>query len=91
MASEICLILHRKSSNEPSVKEAVKFVRSQGIDLRVRIPWNKKDKPRVVKEALADGASRIIAGGGDGTINAVVNALWSWSCLISRRLPVAGV
>jgi lipid kinase YegS len=41
----------------------------------VRIPWNKRDKRRVVKEALDAGSSRIIAGGGDGTINAVVNAL----------------
>ena len=75
MASKICLILHRKSANEPAIKEAVKHVRRKGIDLRVRIPWNKKDKPRVVKEALESGAKRIIAGGGDGTINAVVNAL----------------
>ena len=43
--------------------------------MRVRIPWNKKDKPRVVNEALEDGAKRIIASGGDGTINAVANAL----------------
>ncbi len=75
MASEICLVLHRKSANEPAIKEAVKHVRGKGINLRVRIPWNKKDKPRAVTEALADGAKRIIAGGGDGTINAVVNAL----------------
>lgn len=75
MASEVCLILHRKSANEPAVKEAVKYVRSKGIDLGVRIPWNKKAKPKVVKEAIADGAKRVIAGGGDGTINAVVNAL----------------
>ena len=75
MADDNCLILHRKSANEPAVKEAVKHVRNQGINLRVRIPWNKKDKPRVVEEALDDGAKRVIAGGGDGTINAVVNAL----------------
>ena len=75
MGSEICLVLHRKSANEPAIKEAVKHVRGQGIDLDVRIPWNKKAKPRVVKEAIARGAKRVIAGGGDGTINAVVNAL----------------
>lgn len=75
MARKTCLILHRKSANEPKVKEAVKYVRSKGIKLRVRIPWNKKDKPRVVAEALDAGATRVIAGGGDGTINAVVNAL----------------
>jgi len=38
MASEVCLVLHRKSANEPVIKEAVKHVRSQGVDLRVRIP-----------------------------------------------------
>jgi lipid kinase YegS len=75
MASDICLVLHRKSANEPAVKEAVKHVRSQGIDLRVRIPWNKKDKRRVVKEALAAGAKRLVAGGGDGTLNAIANVL----------------
>jgi lipid kinase YegS len=75
VGSKTCLVLHRKSANELKVKEAVRYVRGTGIKLRVRIPWNKKDKPRVVKEALRDGAERVIAGGGDGTVNAVVNAL----------------
>ena len=69
------LILHRKSANEAYVKEAVKAVRKQGIKLRVLVPFNKAEKPRVVREALERGAERIIAGGGDGTINAVADAL----------------
>ena len=73
--AKICLILHRKSANRPEVKAAVKAVRRSGVDLRVRIPWNKKDKSLVVREALEAGAERLIAGGGDGTINAVCNAL----------------
>ncbi len=75
MSEKTCLILHRKSANEPSVKEAVKTVRREGVKLRVLIPWNKSEKPKVVREALARGAERIIAGGGDGTINAVAAAL----------------
>jgi lipid kinase YegS len=75
MTDKTCLICHRKSANEPYVKEAVKAVRKQGIDLRVLVPFNKAEKPRVVQEALDRGAERIIAGGGDGTINAVANAL----------------
>jgi lipid kinase YegS len=75
MAESNYLILHRKSANEPYVKDAVKAVRKRGIDLRVLVPFNKAEKPRVVKEALERGAKRIIAGGGDGTINAVANAL----------------
>ncbi len=69
------LILHRKSANEEYVKEAVKTVRKEGIKLRVLVPFNKAEKPRVVREALERGATRIIAGGGDGTINAVADAL----------------
>jgi lipid kinase YegS len=67
MSETTVLILHRKSANEPSVKEAVKAVRKQGVELRVLVPFNKAEKPRVVREALERGAERIIAGGGDGT------------------------
>lgn len=75
MSEKNCLILHRKSANRPEVKQAVKAARNAGLDLRVLVPFNKKEKPRVVFEALERGATRIIAGGGDGTINAVANAL----------------
>ena len=75
MSDKNCLILHRKSANRPVIKEAVKAVRRRGVDLRVLVPFNKKEKPRVVAEALDRGAERIIAGGGDGTINAVARAL----------------
>ena len=75
MSESICLVLHRKSANEPYVKEAVRAVRKLGVDFRVLVPFNKKEKPRIVREALDRGAQRIIAGGGDGTINAVADAL----------------
>ena len=77
MSEKICLVLHRKSANRPEIKAAVKQMRRSCSDLRVLVPFNKKEKPRVVREALARGAERIIAGGGDGTINAVANALVS--------------
>lgn len=75
MSEKTYLILHRKSANRPEIKDAVKAARKSGADLRVLVPFNKKEKPRVVTEALERGARRIIAGGGDGTINAVANAL----------------
>jgi lipid kinase YegS len=75
MSEKITLILHRKSADRPEVKAAVKAVSASGIPLRVRIPWNKKDKAKVVREAIKAGAERVIAGGGDGTINAVTDAL----------------
>ena len=52
MAETTYLILHRKSANEEYVKEAIKAVRKEGIKLRVLVPFNKAEKPRVVREAL---------------------------------------
>ena len=75
MSDKTVFILHRKSANDLKVKEAIKTVKKEGHDFRVLVPYNKAEKPRIVQEALDRGAKRIIAGGGDGTINAVANAL----------------
>lgn len=75
MSERTVLLLHRKSANEERVKAAIKEVRKEGHEFRVLVPYNKAEKPRVVREALDGGAQRIIAGGGDGTINAVADAL----------------
>jgi lipid kinase YegS len=75
MSSKTTLVLHRKSANRPEVKAAVKQVKSACIELDVKIPWNKKDKRKVVKELVNTGCRRIIAGGGDGTLNGVAHAI----------------
>ena len=75
MPAKTCLVLHKKSCTRPEVKAAVKHVRESGIDVDVYIPWSRKDLRRFVRQAIEDGAERIVAGGGDGTLNAVVNAL----------------
>ena len=69
------LVLHKKSCTRPEVKAAVKHVRQSGIDVDVYIPWSRKDLRKWVRQAIKDGAQRMVAGGGDGTLNAVVNAL----------------
>lgn len=43
--------------------------------LRLLATASREDAERAAREAIADGASRIIAAGGDGTVNAVVSAL----------------
>jgi lipid kinase YegS len=73
--AKTCLVLHKKSCTRPEVKVAVKYVRQSGVDVGVYIPWSKKDLRRFVRQAIKDGARRIVAGGGDGTLNAVVNAM----------------
>lgn len=73
--SKVCLVLHKKSCTKPEVKTAVKHVRQSGTDLDVYIPWSGKDLRKFIRRSLKNGAERIVAGGGDGTLNAVVNAI----------------
>ena len=70
-----CLVLHKKSCTRPEVKAAVNHARQSGIDIEVYIPWSGKELERFVQQATKDGAQRIVAGGGDGSLNAVVNAM----------------
>jgi len=69
------VVLNLKSANVPRVKEAIRAIREARIKFRVLVPFDKAENTRIVHEVLELGAERIIAGGGDGTINAVVEAL----------------
>ncbi len=75
------LILNGKGAGSPEVRAAVVAARAQGHDLKVRVTWEAGDAGRHVQEAAAAGATTVIAGGGDGTINEMVTAL--------LRLPLA--
>jgi lipid kinase YegS len=69
------LILHGKQALNESVREAVEGQRAQGWELAVRLTWEAGDAQRLVEEALASGYTKIIAGGGDGTLRDIAEAL----------------
>ncbi|MBX8531310.1 lipid kinase YegS [Pseudomonas cichorii] len=69
------LILHGKQSLNEDVRNAVLEKRKQGWDLDVRLTWEGGDAQRLVTEALAAGHRHIIAGGGDGTVRDIAEAL----------------
>ncbi|MDH4572747.1 lipid kinase YegS [Salinicola acroporae] len=69
------LILNGKSAQQPEIRDAVEELRRQGHDLQVRVTWEGGDGVWLVDAAVAGGASRIIAGGGDGSINEIVVGL----------------
>ena len=46
-----------------------------GIDARVTLAGSGEEMIGVAREALDDGISLVVAGGGDGTMNAVASAL----------------
>lgn len=76
MASRsIRLILHGKKSALPQIRDAVHRVRAQGHEVDVRVTWEGGDAGRFAAEAIDDAVDVVVAGGGDGTVNEVVNGI----------------
>jgi len=69
------LILHGKQALNDEVREAVRQQRELGWELAVRVTWEAGDAQRLVREALAAGYPIVIAGGGDGTLREVTEAM----------------
>lgn len=69
------LILNGKSAQLPAVREAVSACRKAGAALDVWVTWEAGDAARMAECAGREGAGRVIAGGGDGSVNEVVNGL----------------
>jgi lipid kinase YegS len=72
---KIRLILNGKKAGLPSVRDAVGHVRGRGHTVDVSVTWEGGDAGRFAAEALADGTDVIVAAGGDGTVNEVVNGI----------------
>lgn len=69
------LILHGKQAQNEEVRAAVMALRERGWRLAVRLTWEGGDAARLVDEALAAGYRTLIAGGGDGTLREVAEAM----------------
>lgn len=69
------LVLNGKSAGKASVREAVKAMREAGMPLAVRVTWEAGDAERYAREAVEAGMAAVVAGGGDGTLNQIANAL----------------
>ncbi|PMZ97989.1 MULTISPECIES: lipid kinase YegS [unclassified Pseudomonas] len=69
------LILHGKQATNEDVRAAVGQLRERGWKLDVRLTWEGGDAQRLVEEALAAGYAHVVAGGGDGTLRDVAEAM----------------
>lgn len=69
------LILNGKSADNLPLRDAIAKLRDEGVEIHVRVTWEKGDAQRYVDEARQLGVETVIAGGGDGTINEVSTAL----------------
>lgn len=69
------LILNGKSADNLPLRDAIALLRDEGVEIHVRVTWEKGDAQRYVDEARHLGVATVIAGGGDGTINEISTAL----------------
>lgn len=80
MAS-IRIILHGKAAGDSRVRTAVRVLREEGLGVAVRVTWEQGDAARFTAEAVAAAQAaeidRIVAGGGDGTVNEVFAAAYT--------------
>jgi lipid kinase YegS len=71
------VVLHGKQSQNPDVHKAVAAERAAGHRIEVRVTWEAGDAARLAAEARHLGIERVVAAGGDGTINEVASGLLS--------------
>jgi lipid kinase YegS len=69
------IILHGKQGANQELRDAVEAVRADGHQVEVRVTWEAGDSALFAAEAATEGIDIVIAGGGDGTVNEVVNGL----------------
>lgn len=84
------MILHGKQAMNEQVRAVVGTMRKRGWQLDVRLTWEAGDAGRLVKEALAADYSHVVAGGGDGTLRDVAQAMVQASAQMSLVLLPLG-
>jgi lipid kinase YegS len=69
------LVVHGARAGSPQLRHMVSWVRQRGHTIDVRVTWEAGDAARFADRAGAAGAAAVLAAGGDGTVNEVLNGL----------------
>lgn len=68
-------VLHGARANQPQLRHLVEWVRGRGHTVTARVTWEPGDATTFARDAVRDRVDAVIAVGGDGTVNEVVNGL----------------
>ena len=74
-AKHLLFVIHGARSELPGVRHVVQWVREKGHVVDPRITWERGDATRFAADGVARGVDVVVAFGGDGTVNEVVNGL----------------
>ena len=71
----IRIILNGKKAGYESVRTAIAALRKEVKGVEVRVTYEYGDVERFVAEAIEDSIDRLVIGGGDGSVNEIVDAM----------------
>ena len=71
----LTFIVHGGRADRPELRHVVSWVRRRGHAVDVRVTWEPGDGIHLAADAADRGTDVVIACGGDGTLNEVVNGL----------------
>jgi diacylglycerol kinase (ATP) len=71
----LTFIVHGARADRPELRHVVAWVRRRGHAVDVRVTWEAGDGIHLAADAADRGTDVVIACGGDGTLNEVVNGL----------------
>jgi lipid kinase YegS len=71
----LLFVIHGARAELPGVRHLVDWVREKGHTVEPRITWERGDATRFAAEGAQRGVDVVVALGGDGTVNEVLNGL----------------
>jgi diacylglycerol kinase (ATP) len=71
----IVLVVHGARAGRPDFRHMVDWVRERGHAVQALVTFGRGDAEALAREAATKGADVVVAVGGDGTLNEVVNGL----------------
>lgn len=72
---KLLFIIHGARADAPALHHLVSWVRDKGHHVDPRVTWEKGDAIRFTKEGVERDVDAVVAIGGDGTVNEVINGL----------------
>lgn len=84
-AARVRVILNGDKAQQPELREAIFAQRERMAGLEARLTFEGDDVARLVREAVDEGVTRLVVGGGDGTLNLIANALMQHPLRSARK------
>ncbi len=69
------LVIHGSRAGDEGLRAAIESARARGVRIRPRVTFELGDAATFAREEAAAGVAAVVAVGGDGTVNEVLNGL----------------